>query len=216
MTEGKGYYPKSLLRKISGIVLVTLVIVTVISAGLNIYYYNSTRTLTNSVEGTTLEVAREFFFSMNYATLILDSQVTSDNVGDLVNALRYHLQTANGLLRALRIYLVPSYESQLHIIEDLLTNMTVSGYEGVGDTLYLLQYQGNVAVLIQAFHELNTTASQKINAIGLELEEAFDFLKRNDTVETFNVIPSRIENAVNASNDLKGILDEWLAKYSPP
>lgn len=216
MTKEKETQPPKLLpRKKSKTVLLGLVIaILIISASLNLYYYNLSQTLTNSVEGATLEVSREFSFSMNYATLILDSQATPENIYNLITNLQYHLQTAWGLLRALRIYLIPAYETQLQVIEDLLINMTVSGYGGVHDTLWNLRSQGNVTLLIQAFEELNTTASQKINYIGFELREAFDSLRQDGTVVTFNIIPSRIENSVNAANELKGILNEWITKYS--
>ncbi len=215
MTDGKVDYSKFLSGRKSGIVAVTLVIVLAVSAGLNIHYHSSTQSLTNSVEGATVDVAREFSFSLSCARNILNSSVTPDNVNDRINTFRYHLQTAWGLLHALRIYLLSSYESQLLIIGDLIANMT-SGSGGVGDTLYLLAYRANLTLLVQAFQELDATASRKISTISVELREAFEFQTRDHTVETFSIIPSRIENAVNAANDLKGILNEWVAKYSPP
>jgi hypothetical protein len=117
-------------------------------------------------------------------------------------------------MRTLRIYLVPTYENQLQTIEDLLTNMTVGGYGGVSDTFSNLQGQGNITLLIQAFQELNATASQKINEVGLEIREAFVSVRRNHVVETFTIDASKIEDAVSAADDLKDVLDEWITKYS--
>lgn len=216
MTEKKEAHPPKPLsgKKIKTVLLGLVIVILVISASLNLYYYNLSQTLTNSVEGATLEVSREFSFSMNYVALILDSQATPENIHNLITNLQYHLQTAWGLLRTLRIYLIPAYENQLQVIENLLMNMTVSGYGGACDVLWNLRSQGNVTLLIQAFQELNVTASQKINDVGFELREAFDSLRRDGTVVTFNIIPSRIENSVNAANELKGILNEWITKYS--
>jgi len=216
MTEEKETRPPKLLsgKKIKTVLLGLVIVILVISASLNLHYYNLSQTLTNSVEGSTLEVSREFSFCMDYVTLILDSKATPENIYNLIRNLQYHLQTAWGLLRTLRIYLIPAYEKQLQIIEDLLINMTVQGYGGVSDVLWNLNSQGNVTLLIQAFQELNATASQKINDVGFELSEAFDSLRRDGTVVTFNIIPSRIENSVNAANELKGILNEWITKYS--
>jgi len=216
MTEEKETHPSKLLsgKKIKTVLLGLVIVILVISASLNFHYYNLSQTLTNSVEGATLEVSREFSFCMDYVTLTLDSKAIPENIYNLIRNLQYHLQTAWGLLRTLRIYLIPAYENQLQIIEDLLINMTVQGYGGVCDVLWNLNSQGNVTLLIQAFQELNATASQKINDVGFELSEAFDSLRRDGTVVTFNIIPSRIENSVNAANELKGILNEWITKYS--
>ena len=206
--------PKLRLGKKTKTVLLGLVIVIlVISASLNLHYYNLSQTLTNSVEGATLEVSREFSFSMNYVTLILDSQAKSENIYNLISNLQYHLRTAWRLLHTLRIYLIPAYENQLQIIEDLLINMTVQN-GGVCDVLWNLNSQGNFPLMIQAFQELDATASKKINDVGFELRESFDSLRRDGTVVTFNIIPSRIENSVNAANELNEILNEWITKYS--
>jgi len=206
--------PKLRLGKKTKTVLLGLVIVIlVISASLNLHYYNLSQTLTNSVEGATLEVSREFYFSMNYVTLILGSQAKPENIYNLISNLQYHLQTAWGLLHTLRIYLIPAYQNQLQIIEDLLINMTVQN-GGVCDVLWNLNSQGNFPLMIQAFQELDATASKKINDVGFELRESFDSLRRDGTVVTFNIIPSRIENSVNAANELNEILNEWITKYS--
>jgi len=201
-------------KKIKTVLLGLVIVILVISASLNLQYYNLSQTLTNSVEGATLEVSREFSFSMNYVTLILDSQAKSENIYNLISNLQYHLRTAWRLLHTLRIYLIPAYENQLQIIEDLLINMTVQD-GGVCDVLWNLNSQGNFPLLIQAFQELDATASKKINDVGFELRESFDSLRRDGTVVTFNIIPSRIENSVNAANELKEILNEWISKYSP-
>jgi hypothetical protein len=201
-------------KRIITIVLGVAIVILIISASLNVYYYNLSQTLLNDVEGATLEVSEEFYFAMNNIASTLSSQATSENIPSLITALQYHMQTAWRLMRTLRIYLVPTYENQLQTIEDLLTNMTVGGYGGVSDTFSNLQGQGNITLLIQAFQELNATASQKINEVGLEIREAFVSVRRNHVVETFTIDASKIEDAVSAADDLKDVLDEWITKYS--
>jgi hypothetical protein len=169
--------------------------------------------LTGKVQGATLETARGFHYSLSYAAIILQSEPTSENVRSLIRYFKYHIQSAIEYTRALRIYLLPSsYGDSLLIIEDLLWNITVGGAGGVSDTFDRLGW--NVSMVIDAFKELNLTASEKIFGMGHEVAEAFDGLRRDHTIESFSIIPSRLENAVSIANDLKAVLNEWITKYS--
>ena len=202
-------------KKVRNVLMGTVLAILIISAALNIYYYNSSQALTRRVQGTTLEAARGFSFSLLYATKILESQAEPENIFALIRHLKYHITSAICFLKALRIYLLPSYEDSLLIIEDLLRNISVGGEGGVSDTFdNLMSRTGNVSLVIEAFKELSLVASEKIFEMGHEIVEAFVFFRRDHTVQTFRIIPSRLENAVLIANDLETALNEWIIKYS--
>ena len=188
-----------------------LIVVLLVSSYFGVYYYNSSKALAGRIQGATLEAARGFHFSLLHATTILESEADPENIRALICYLGDHIYSAIRFLRALRIYLLPSYEDSLLVIEDLLWSIIVSGLGGVSDTFRGLT---NVSMVIDAFEELNLVASEQINEMGFELAEAFESLRRDHTVQTFKVDPSRIENAVLIANDLKTILNEWITKYS--
>lgn len=190
-----------------GAVLAILIVL----AAFNLYYYNPSKALTGRIQGATLEAARGFHFSLSHATAILGSEAEPENIFDLILWFKDHIHSAVQFLRALRIYLLPSYEDSLLIIEDLLWSIIVAGLGGVSDTFHAIT---NVSMVIDAFKELNVVASEKIYEMGHELAEAFESLRRDHIVQTFRVIPSRLENAVLIANDLETILDEWTIKYS--
>lgn len=190
-----------------GVVLAILIVL----AAFNLYYYNSSKALTGRIQGATLEAAMGFHFSLSYATTILESEAEPENIFDLIPYFEYHIHSAIQFLRALKTYLLPSYEDSLLIIEDLLWSIIGPGAGGVSDTFDALT---NVSMVIDAFKELNLVASEKIDEMGHELAEAFESLRRDHIVQTFRVIPSRLENAVLIANDLETILNEWIIKYS--
>lgn len=199
-------------KEISKVLLCTVLITIIVLTAFNIYYYNLSQAHTGKVQGAILETARGFHFSLSYASDILRSEPTYENVRSLIGYFRRYIVSGIGYIRALRIYLLPSsYGDSLQIIEDLLWNITVSGAGGVCDTFDSID---NVSILIDAFKELNFTASQKIFDMGFEVAEAFEGIRRNYTVISFNINHTRLENAISIANDLKSILNEWTIKYS--
>ncbi len=193
------------------VLLGALVIVLLVSSYFAVYYYNSSQILTRRIQGATLEAARGFSRSLSYASTILEFEPEPENVRDLIRYFEFQIDSARWFLRALRIYLLSSYEDSLLVIEDLLRSIIVGGAGGVSDTFDALT---NVSIVIDAFKELNLVASQKILEMGDEIGEAFLSLRRDHTVQTFRIDPLRIENAVLISNDLETILNEWVTKYS--
>ena len=193
------------------VLIVALIVALLSSTYLGVYYYNSSKALTGRIQGATLEAARGFHHSLSHATIILESEAEPENIWALIRYFKFHIHSAIGFLRALRMYLLPSYEDSLLIIEDLLWSITVGGAGGVSDTFSSIT---NVSMVIDAFKELNLVASEKIDEMGHELAEAFESLRRDHTVQTFRIIPSRLENAVLIASDLKTILNEWIDKYS--
>jgi hypothetical protein len=185
-----------------------------------VHYYNSSQALMERIQGATLEYAPWLHYNLLYATDVLESlefETERENIRDLISFFRQYIWSAMGYLRTLRIYLLPSHENSLLIIEDLLLNMCVSslgGVSGTFDHLLDLPWMANASVVTTAFKELNQVASEKIDAMGFELVEAFESLRRDHTVQIFRIIPSRVENAVLIANDLKTILNEWVTKYS--
>ena len=191
------------------VLLGALLVVLIVSSYFAVYYYNSSQTLTRRIQGATLEAARGFSRSLSYASTILESEPEPENVRDLIRYFEFQIDSAIWFLRALRFYLLPSYEDSLLIIEDLLYWNIIVG--GVSDTFNSIM---NVSMVIDAFKELNLVASQKFFEMGHELTEAFVALRSDHTVQTFEIIPSRLENAVLIANDLETILNEWISKYS--
>lgn len=196
-----------------------LVVVLLVSSYFAVYYYNSSQALTRRIQGATLEAAREFHHSLLYATDVLESleyETERENIRDLIDYFRLYIYSARGFLHTLRIYLLPSYEDSLLIVEDLLWNMSVTSLGGVSYTFeHLLDlWSTNASIVTTAFKELNQVASEKIDDMGFELAEAFESLRRNGVVQIFKIIPSRIENVVLIANDLEAILNEWVIKYS--
>lgn len=184
-----------------------LVVALLLSSYFVVYYYNSSKALAGRIQGATLEVARGFHFSLLYATIILESEAEPENIRALIRYFEDHIHSAIEYLQALRMYLLPSYEDSLLIIEDLLWYIYA---RDVSDTFHRLGSKTGV----DAFKEFNLVASDKIFEMGHELAEAFESLRRDHTVQTFRIFPSRIENAVLIANDLKTILNEWVTKYS--
>ena len=196
-----------------------LVVVLLVSSYFAVYYYNSSQALMRRIQGATLESAREFRFSLSHATVVLESlehETERENIRDSIGYFRWYIYSARGLLHTLRIYLIPSYEDSLLIVEDLLWNMSVPSLGGVGYTFeYLLDlWSTNASTVTTAFKELNQVASEKIYEMGFELAEAFESRRRDGIVQTFKIIPSRIENVVLIANDLEAIFNEWVIKYS--
>ena len=199
-------------KKTRNVLIGVVLAVLMVSAVLNIYYYNSSQALTKRIQGATLEAARGFSFSLVYARIVLESGAEPENVDASVRDFMFYIDDAIWFLRALRMYLLPSYEDSLLIIEDLLWNVSGGGLGGVRDTFSYLLW--NASLKVTAFKELNLTASQKIYEMGHELREAFDSHRRDHTVLTFRIIPSRLENAVAIASDLETIFNEWITKYS--
>jgi len=196
-----------------------LVVVLLVSSYCAVYYYNSSQALMRRIQGATLELARDFHFSLLYATDVLESleyETERENIRDLIGYFRWYIYSARGSLDILRTYLLPSYEDSLLIVEDLLWNMCVTSLGGVSNTFeHLLDlWSTNASLVTTAFKELNQVASEKIDDMGFELAEAFESLRRNGIVQTFKIIPSRMENVVAIANDLRTILNEWATKYS--
>jgi hypothetical protein len=196
-----------------------LVVVLLVSSYFAVYYYNSSQALMRRIQGATLESARDFHFSLLYATDVLESleyETERENIRDLIGYFRDYIYSAKGSLDTLRTYLLPSYEDSLLIVEDLLWNMCVTSLGGVSNTFeHLLDlWSTNASLVTTAFKELNQVASEKIDDMGFELAEAFEALRRNGIVQTFKIIPSRMENVVAIANDLRTILNEWATKYS--
>ena len=199
-----------------------LVVVLLVSSYFAVYYYNSSQALMRRIQGATLESAREFRFSLSYATDVLESleyETERENIRDSIGYFRWYIYSARGLLHTLRTYLIPSYEDSLLIVENLLWNMCASSLGGVGNTFETFEYllglwDTNASLVTTAFKELNQVASEKIDDMGFELAEAFEWRRRNGNVYTFKIIPSRMENVVAIANDLRTILNEWATKYS--
>jgi hypothetical protein len=187
-----------------------LVVVLLASSYFGIYYYNSSKALTGRIQGATLEAAMGFHFSLYYATTILKSEAEPENIDALIRYFSDHVHSAIYFLRALRMYLLSSYEDSLLIIEDLLLR-NIWAVGSVYDTFTSIT---NVSLRIDAFKELNLVASEKIDEMGHELAEAFESLRSDHIVQTFEIDPSRIENAVIIANDLKTILNQWITRYS--
>jgi len=199
-----------------------LVVVLLVSSYFAVYYYNSSQALMRRIQGATLESAREFRFSLSHATDVLESlehETERENIQDLIDYFRWYIYSARGLLHTLRTYLLPSYEESLLIVEDLLWNMCAPSLGGVGNTFETFEHlldlwSTNASLVTTAFKELNQVASEKIYDMGFELAEAFESLRRNGIVQTFKIVPSRMENVVAIANDLRTILNEWATKYS--
>jgi len=198
------------IKQVKIVLLGVVLTILIVSAALNIYYYNLSLALTKRVQGATLEAAGGFQFGLVHAANILKSDAKPENVRTLVSDFNFHIYSALMYLRALRMYLLPSYEESLLVIEDLLWNITVQGLGGVSDTFAGLSSE----MRVDAFKELNIVASEKIFDMGLEVAGAFISHRRNHVVQTFEIIPSRLENAVLIANDLESILNEWITKYS--
>lgn len=188
-----------------------LIVLLLVSSYFGFYYHNLSESLTRRIQGATLEAARGFQFSLYFATNILECEVEPENIQALIGYFNDHIHSATYFLQALRIYLLPSYEDSLLIIKDLLWNIHLPVEGGVYDTFSSIT---NVSLKIEAFEELNLLASEQIDEMGFELAEAFESLRRNNIVQTFEIDPSRIENAVSIANDLETILSEWSTKYS--
>ena len=196
-----------------------LVVVLLVSSYFAVYYCNSSQALMRRIQGATLESAKDFRFSLLYATDVLESleyETERENIRDLIGYFRGYIYSARGFLHTLRTYLLPSYEDSLLIVEDLLWNMCVTSLGGVSNTFeHLLDlWSTNASLVTTAFKELNQVASEKIDDMGFELAEAFESLRRNGIVQTFKIIPSRMENVVAIANDLRTTLNEWATKYS--
>jgi hypothetical protein len=200
-------------RRIWAVLLGVALIVVVILASVTVYYYNLSWMNEGNVDGAAFEVAAQFELSTYQISSTLQTYPTLDNIANLLSSLDQRLQTAWYLVRTLRMYLLTDYRAQMLTIENLLENMTAGGFRGVYDTLSSLLGSNN-ALLIKAYKELNVNASQKIIGMGTELSGAFwERTGNNDAVLEFRVDPSRIENATNICNDLKGILNAWETKY---
>jgi hypothetical protein len=204
-------------RRIWAVLLGVVLIVVVILASLTVYYYNLSKMNEGNVDGAAYEVAFQFRLSTYQISSTLQMYPTLDNIASLLITLDQRLQTAWNMVRTLRMYLLTDYRTQMLTVENLLENMTVEGYGGVYETLSRLLGSNN-ALLIRAYKELNVNASQKITDMGTELSDAFweRIGGNNYTVLEFRVDPSKIENATNICNDLRGILNKWETKYSLP
>ena len=196
-----------------------LVVVLLVSSYFAVYYYNSSQALTRRIQGATIESAMEFHHILSYATDVLESleyETERENIRDLIRYFTWYIYSARGLLHTLRTDLLPSYEDSLLIVEDLLWNMSVTSLGGVSHTFeHLLDlWSTNASYVTTAFKELNQVASEKIDDMGFELAEAFESLRRNGIVQTFKIVPSRMESVVAIANDLRTTLNEWATKYS--
>ena len=198
-----------------------LVVVLLVSSYFAVYYYNSSQALMRRIQGATIESAREFHHILLYATDVLESleyETERENIRDLIDYFTWYIYSARASLHTLRTYLIPSYEDSLLIVEDLLWNMYAPSLNGVGNVFetfgHLLDlWRTNASLVTTAFNELNQVASDKIDEMGFELAEAFEWGRRNGDVYTFKIIPSRMENVVAIANDLRTILNEWVTKY---
>jgi DNA-binding transcriptional ArsR family regulator len=194
-------------KKVRKALLSAILVILIVSTSMNVYYYFSSQDLTKRIQGATSETAKEFLFSLGYATAVLEAEANPQHINALIRYFNFHMQSAMDNIRTLRDYLLPSYENSLLPIQDLLLNISVGGTGGVCDTLYTLASETNVAVAVEAFKELNRVASEKLFAMGNEVANAFN------TIEPF-ITPSRLDNAVRIANDLKDTLNEWIIKYS--
>lgn len=189
----------------------SLVVVLTVSSYFSVYYYGSYNAMARRLEGAALEGAKGFHLSLSYATAVLKSRPEPENIDALIDHFNNHVHSAIRCLRALRAYLLPSYEDSFLALEDLLWSICAQGIGGVIDTFISIV---NVSVRIDAFKELSLVASEKISEMGREVAEAFESLRSNHIVLAFSIEPSRIENAVSAANSLRTILGEWSVRYS--
>ena len=194
-------------KKIRKALLNAILIILIVSASMNIYYFFSSQDLTKRIQGATSETAKELLFSLGYATVVLETEANPQNIHALIRCFDFYMQSALDNIRTLRDYLLPSYAKSLLPIQDLLWNISVVGTGGVCHTLETLASKTNITVAVEAFKELNRVASEKLSAMGHEVANAFN------TVEPF-IIPSRLDTAVSIANDLKSTLNEWITKYS--
>lgn len=197
-------------RVLKYVLIGSLVVVLTVSSYFSVYYYSSYNVMARRLEGAALEGARGFRLSLSYAAAVLQSGPEPESIDGLIDHFNNHIHSAIRCLRALRAYLLPSYEDSFLALEDLLWSICAQGLGGVYDTFIGIV---NVSVRIDAFKELNVVASEKISEMGDEVVEAFESLRSNHIVVAFSIEPSRIENAVSAANSLRTILCEWSARY---
>ncbi len=212
----------------------SLVIGLLLSSYFSISYYYSSEALTRRIQGATLENAEGFWLSLNYATYALETleseakranasisdevrAVARENARTAIRHFGWHIGSARYFLYTFRVYLFPSYEDALLIVEHLLWDMSVTGRGGLRDALEHLmsRWSTDISMVANAFEEINLLASDKINEMGLELAESFAHTSRRDgVVYFFEVDHSRLENTILIANELGAIFDELVAEHA--
>jgi len=219
--------PKKLSgKKIRNILMAAVFVILVISAALNIYYYNSlqasleknsraSRDLALAFEKNVVRATDIEYLLWTYREGLRETEPNEGNIEALIGGFFYEWDYAEDNFRML-MTLNPElsdYEKPLYLIQKFII-YTIVRWEApytAGPTVRSVLYHllseahsfANYSIPLTAFKELNQTFFQKIDELAYEVVMSF---------APFN--PTRLDNAVNMVEELQGILDQWIDKYS--
>ena len=212
-------------KKIRSVLMGAVLVILIISATFNIYYFNSLQASLKKNRGASNSLATYLQISVFRATDIAyllstyreglgETEPNEDNIEALIGGVFNEMEYAWFFLYGLR-QLHPElseYEKPLYVIDKFIFHtFIVFESSGGGPTVrsvlaHLLSQAhtfGDYSIPVTAFIELNQTSFQKINEWSSEVAESFFQLNR-----------TRLDNTVNMVEELRGILDQWIDKYS--
>lgn len=222
------------VKKIRNALMGAVLAILVISVSLNIYFFNSSQAYFNSLQASLKEnrwasrdMAMSFHHCVGRATDIRNLLWTyregihphetgpdEDNIEALIEGFFYEMRYSRRFLWGL-MDLNPElseYEKPLYFINRFIDYTIIewksfTGGPTVRSVLaHLLddaQRFRNYSIPVSAFKELDQISFQKTDALGTEVMESF---------APFNA--TRLYNTVNMVQELQGILDQWIDKYS--
>lgn len=151
-----------------------------------------------------------FRVSVGEATHI-DSEPNEDNIRTLVEDVFDEMFNSWMLLRVIED-LNPElrgYEKPLYFVDNFICYTFISGESFTGgpnvrSVMGHLLTSSNCSIPVTAFKELNQISFKKIDELAIEVTESFS--------TPFNA--TRLNNTINMVEELQGILNQWIAKYS--
>jgi DNA-binding transcriptional ArsR family regulator len=212
-------------KKIRSVLMGAVLVILIISATFNIYYFNSLQASLKKNRDASSYLARDLHISVFRATNIAyllrmyrgglgETEPNEDNIEALIGGVFNEMEYAWSFLYGLRDLHpeLSEYEKPLYVFDEFIfrTFITFESHGGgptvrsVLDNLLAEAHTfGNYSIPLTAFKELAQTSFQKINEWSSEVVESFFPLNR-----------TRLDNTVNMVEELQGILDQWIEKYS--
>jgi len=212
-------------NKIRSVLMGAVLVILIISATFNIYYFNSSQASLKENRGASSSLAKDLHISVFRATTIPyllrmyrgglgETEPNEDNIEALIIGFFNEMEYAWSFLYGLR-KLHPElseYEKPLYIIDEFICYTFISfeslrGEPTVRSVLENLlveaQTFSNYSIPLAAFKELAQTSFQKTYELSSEVVESFFPLNR-----------TRLDNTVNMVEEIQSILDQWIEKYS--
>lgn len=211
-------------KKIRSVLMSAVLVILIISATFNIYYFNSLQASLKKNRGASSYLARDLHISVFRATNIAyllrmyrgglgETEPNEDNIEALIGGFFNEMEYAWSFLYGLK-ELHPElseYEKPLYVFDEFISTFITFESLGGGPTVRSVldnlleeaQTFGNYSIPLTAFKELAQTSFQKINEWSSEVVESFFPLNR-----------TRLDNTVNMVEELRGIFDQWIDKYS--